>query len=112
MWCVVGATRCRRRGVSQFRDATFHAEKWGRSTAFTFDDDDLQYLAESAVFDVLALDSCSQTTLGVFEAVKAIDPAFADLLTKAFIYRTYKKYDYTFKDKSSRRSSSRRFQVC
>ena len=59
--------------------------------------DELQFLAESAVFDLLEADD-TMTTLELHAALVALDAAFSDV-TKNFVYRTYKKYEYTFKNR-------------
>ena len=55
-------------------------------------------VAEAALFQILQED-CTQATHEIHTILRSLDPAFANL-SKDFIYRTYEKYNYTFKNTS------------
>jgi hypothetical protein len=81
----------------QFRDATFHADAWGGARHFTLSDID-QYIAETAMFAAIEADR-DLRTFEIRDLLRSLDDEFAQL-SNHFIYRTYKKYHWTFKNKS------------
>ena len=89
--------RARAAAHSQLRDATFHNGNWGGARHFTLDEID-QYIAETAVFMVLEHDR-NLRTFEYRDLLRSLDDEFANL-SNHFIYRTYKKYEFTFKNKS------------
>jgi hypothetical protein len=82
---------------TQFRDTSFHSGEWGGARHFTLADID-QYIAETAVFAALEFDA-DLRTFEIRDLIRSLDDAFAEL-SNHFIYRTYKKHEWTFKNKS------------